>query len=264
MSHPPSRPPLTVARLLQQISLDLHALGQQQPRVHCITNSVAQHATANALLALGAQPAMTVDPDEVGEFIAAADALLVNLGTLDAARRAAIARALAVARAQAVPWVLDPVMVDIAPQRCRFARALLAERPWPTGLPVVRGNAREVAALALDAGITVAQTGAEDTVSDGHICVTIANGHPLMARVTAMGCIAAAVIAAFLALQREPLIAAVAGLATFGVAGELAGLEARGPGELQVRLLDQLYRLTPEQLQRHTRLTLTPCREETL
>src|ERR1700757_199096 len=57
------------------------------PRVHCITNAVAQNFTANILLAAGARPSMTISPEEIGSFVASADALLVNLGTFDAARR---------------------------------------------------------------------------------------------------------------------------------------------------------------------------------
>jgi hydroxyethylthiazole kinase len=51
------------------------------PRVHCITNSVAQAYTANVLLAAGAVPSMTIAPEEIAAFVAGADALLVNLGT---------------------------------------------------------------------------------------------------------------------------------------------------------------------------------------
>ena len=67
------------------------------PRVHCITNAVAQNFTANVLLAAGARPSMTIAPEEVGSFVASADALLVNLGTFDAARREATDTALEVA-----------------------------------------------------------------------------------------------------------------------------------------------------------------------
>ena len=59
------------------------------PRVHCITNTVAQNFTANALLAAGCIPSMTLSAEEIGIFVAGADALLVNLGTLDSERRQA-------------------------------------------------------------------------------------------------------------------------------------------------------------------------------
>ena len=45
----------------------------------------------------------------------------------------------------------------------------------------------------------VALTGEIDLVTDGAHPVRIANGHPLMARVTAMGCAESALVAAALA-----------------------------------------------------------------
>src|ERR1700681_1426166 len=68
----------------------LARIRSRAPRVHCITNSVAQAYTANMLLAAGAIPSMTISPEEIAAFVAGADALLVNLGTFDAERRAAI------------------------------------------------------------------------------------------------------------------------------------------------------------------------------
>src|SRR6266446_5055996 len=58
----------------------LDRLRTRRPRIHCITNTVAQTFTANMLLAVGAVPSMTVAPDEITAFLARADALLVNLG----------------------------------------------------------------------------------------------------------------------------------------------------------------------------------------
>ena len=87
-------------------------MSARAPRVHCITNTVAQAFTANGLLAVGARPSMTLSLEEIGAFVASADALLVNLGTFDAERRAAIDAALEVARERGLPWVLDPVLID--------------------------------------------------------------------------------------------------------------------------------------------------------
>src|SRR5262249_10679111 len=67
----------------------LERLRARHPRVHCITNAVAQNFTANVLLAAGARPSMTIAPEEIGAFVAGADALLVNLGTFDRERRGA-------------------------------------------------------------------------------------------------------------------------------------------------------------------------------
>ena len=60
---------------------------------------------------------------------------------------------------------------------------------------------------------------------------------------TGLGCSATAVIGAFLAVERDAFAATVAGLAVFGVAGEIAAEWAAGPGSLQVALLDALYAL---------------------
>src|SRR5215831_14277753 len=113
------------------------------PRVHCITNAVAQNFTANVLLAAGARPSMTISPAEIGPFVASADALLVNLGTFDAARREATDTAIEVAAEESLPWVLDPVLIDRSPPRATYAADLMTRGPR-----AVRLNGAEFAALA--------------------------------------------------------------------------------------------------------------------
>src|SRR5437764_14347339 len=82
------------AEELPHITADILArLRVRAPRVHCVTNSVAQAFTANTLLAVGAVPSMTLSADEIGAFVAGADALLVKLGTFDEERRGATAAA---------------------------------------------------------------------------------------------------------------------------------------------------------------------------
>src|ERR1700758_5488783 len=84
----------------------------RSPRVHCITNTVAQNYTANMLLAAGAVPSMTVSPEEIASFVAGAEALLGNLGTFDEERRRAITVALDPMGTARMPWVLDPVFIE--------------------------------------------------------------------------------------------------------------------------------------------------------
>src|SRR5438270_6545740 len=82
---------------LPHITADILArLRVRAPRVHCITNSVAQAFTANTLLAAGAIPSMTLSAEEIGAFVGRADALLVNIGTFDDERRDATVAALEV------------------------------------------------------------------------------------------------------------------------------------------------------------------------
>src|SRR5215213_5149154 len=93
----------------------LERLRESQPRVHCITNAVAQNFTANVLLAVGATPSMTISADEISAFAARSDALLVNLGTFDVERQTAAETAIAIVNRLERPWVLDPVLIDRSP-----------------------------------------------------------------------------------------------------------------------------------------------------
>ncbi len=233
------------------------------PRVHCITNSVAQQFTANALLAVGAVPSMTISPEEVVSFVAGSDALLVNLGTFDTERRAAINAAIGAAKAGRKPWVLDPVFVERAPPRAQFARDILTQGP-----AIVRLNAAEFATLsgndpAGDAparfakvhATVVAVTGGVDRITDGARHVVISNGDPLMGLVTAIGCAGSALVAAALAVESNSFIAASATLTAFGVAGEVAARDVRGPGSFAAAIIDALYGLDRATLRQRARVS---------
>lgn len=230
----------------------LGRLGGRSPRIHCITNTVAQAYTANILLAAGCVPSMTLSVEEIGGFVARADALLVNLGTFDAERRAATGVAIASAREHRRPWVLDPVFIDRSASRAAFASDLVV-RSAPR---VVRLNHAELAALtdggdpreaaisfARATGVIVAVSGAADLVTDGTRTVTIGNGHRLMARVTAMGCAGSALVAACLALEPDALMASAAALIALGVAGEIAAETSAGPGSFAIAIIDALAAL---------------------
>lgn len=239
--------PQPVAHVAAGAAASLSHVRRDEPRVHCLTNTVAQSLTANLLLAVGAIPAMSLALDEIDHLVARSAALVVNLGMLDEARLSAISRAVSVAAEHRIPWVLDPVMVDRSPVRLVFARALLLHRPT-----VVRGNAAEIAALgreagpsalAEDSGTVVAQTGPVDVVCDASRSIPLRSGHPLMTRVTGLGCALSALVAAFCAVERDPFEAAAQALLALGVAGEMAAETAAGPGSFQAALLDRLYTL---------------------
>jgi hydroxyethylthiazole kinase len=229
----------------------LERLRTRNPRVHCITNAVAQNFTANALLAAGCVPSMTIAPEEIGPFVAGADALLVNLGTFDAERREAVDIAVRTTTDKGIAWVLDPVFIDRSEKRAAFARTLVDCGPTAIRLNGAEfstlagqgGDAGTVADYARSHGCVVVLSGRTDLVSDGARAAAIANGDPLMAKVTAMGCAASAVTAACLAVEGDTFKAAAAGLVIIGVAGELAAREARGPGSFAAAFLDALHAL---------------------
>ncbi|KAA2237453.1 hydroxyethylthiazole kinase [Salinarimonas soli] len=241
----------------------LRELRERRPRVHAITNAAAQTLTANLLLAVGAVPSLTTSAEEAPAFTARADALVINLGTLDAERRAAIPWCIAAARGAGKPWVLDPVFVEASPPRLELARLTLAGQP-----AILRCNAVEAEALTGEAptpdvvhafasahGAVIALTGPTDLVVDGRRLARIANGHPLMTRVTAMGCAGTALLAAFAALEPDPWLAAACGLLVLGVAGEVAGETARGPGTFPAAFLDALDALDGSQIAARARLS---------
>jgi hydroxyethylthiazole kinase len=80
-------------------------------------------------------------------------------------------------------------------------------------------------------------------VADGERIAAIANGHPLMAKVTAMGCAGSALTAACLAVEPDPFVATSSALVILGVAGELAAEKSTGPGSFASAVIDALYNL---------------------
>lgn len=235
----------------------------RSPRVHALTNAAAQAFTANLLLAAGAIPSLTIAAEEAGHFARRADAVLVNLGTLDAERRAGIPVAMAAAREAGRPIVLDPVFVEASPPRLAAARELLAQGPAivrlnPGELEALSGRAptpEAARAFARACATTIALTGPTDVITDGVRVLRVANGHPLMARVTAMGCAGSALVAAFAALEPDRVVAAAAALLVLGVAGEIAGAQAAGPGSFPAAFLDTLHALGEAALVTHARIS---------
>jgi len=245
----PEPPAIDRHAVLERAITALARIRSERPRVHCLTNFVAQNLSANALLAAGAVPSMTMDAGVMADFVGSSRALLINLGQLDPWRKEASLAATDAAAELGRPWLLDPVKVDRAPARLAFARDLIARGP-----ALLRCNRDEARTLGAAPGTVLAVTGEVDRISDGDRRLEIANGSPLMDRVTAMGCAASALIAAFLAVEEDAFAAAVSALLVFDIAGEIAGERARGPGSLEIELLDALYRLEAADIEKRARL----------
>jgi hydroxyethylthiazole kinase len=260
--HSPNAPARDDAA--QTAAAVLDRLRGRAPRVHCITNAVAQNFTANVLLAAGATPSMTLSSEEIGAFVARAQGLLVNLGTFDRERREATLIAIEEAARQGVPWLLDPVFVDRSSPRAAFASDMVVLGPKIVRLNHAEFSALTKAAPSNDAAaayaraknVVVGLSGETDVVTDGARLATIANGHPLMAKVTAMGCAVSALTVACLAVEPDAWRATVAGLVIAGVAGELAAARAQGPGSFAVAILDELHTLDGPALIAHARIEI--------
>ncbi|MGH6760644.1 MAG: hydroxyethylthiazole kinase [Phyllobacterium sp.] len=221
---------------LPQCAADaLARLRERRPRIHCLMNTVVQKLVADGVTALGTIPSMTSSVEEIGEFAQRAEALLVNLGTLDADRRAANLIAVETMKARGKPWVLDPVKCDFSAVRMDFARTMAVQKPT-----VIRGNHGEIQALGDVGHSLVVETGKADRIHGNGRNMMIANGHPWMALATGTGCMSGGAIAAFLTVEADPAVAAASAMLVVGVAAEIAAAESRGPGTFEPALLDAL------------------------
>ncbi|MDQ5987627.1 MAG: Hydroxyethylthiazole kinase [Syntrophus sp. SKADARSKE-3] len=241
------------------------AVRDQAPVVHNITNYVVMNNTANALLALGASPVMAHAENEIRDMVNIASALVINIGTLSDAWIRSMFKAALHAQKRGIPLVFDPVGAGATPYRTQMAQELIDAVP-PT---IIRGNASEIMALVSDeiktkgvdslassdqalvaaqalrqaCGSVVCVSGETDYIVGDNV-VRIMNGHPMMTRVTGLGCTATALCGAFAAVSSDSVMAAVQAMAVMGIAGELSVGKAAGPGTLQVHFLDALYNLT--------------------
>ena len=270
----------TLLPMLSDYATCLETVRAQHPLVHNITNYVVMNLTANALLAVGASPVMAHAIAEVEEMVGLAQALVINIGTLSDDWIVAMQKAVTRASKQGIPYMLDPVGAGATQLRTRTAQQLLAIAP-PA---VIRGNASEICAVAqatvktrgvdstlaveaaLDAarnlaqqfGTTVVISGPVDHIISAEQWVEVQNGDRLMAQVTGMGCTATALMGAFVGATgaASPLTAAVATMATMGVAGELARQQAQGPGTFVPHFIDALANLPPADLEAQAHIVL--------
>lgn len=257
---------------------DIEKIRRDAPLVHNITNYVVMNTTANALLAIGASPVMAHAAEEVVEMTGLAGALVINIGTLSPAWIDSMLKAASSAAVRGIPYILDPVGAGATAFRTETSQRILAE-----AVPsVIRGNPSEIRAihyaeastkgvdsrhssedaleaaqkLSEDLSTTVSVSGETDLIIDGQNIVSIANGHPMMPKVTGLGCTASALTGAFAAVNSSALAAAAHAMAAMGIAGELAAEKSAGPGSFQMNFLDALYRLESDEIRRRLKVNM--------
>lgn len=249
------------------------------PLVHNITNVVVTNFTANGLLALGASPVMAYAAEEVADMAKIASSLVLNIGTLNPQTVESMILAGKAANEADIPVVFDPVGAGATRYRTETAQRILSE----VNVSIVRGNAAEVANIVgeqweikgVDAGtgkgnvvelaIAAAEklktivviTGKEDVVTDGVTTYTVANGHPILTKVTGTGCLLSSVIGAFAAVEKNLISASVAALSYYGVAAENAAKTTveKGPGSFQIEFLNQLSLVSDEDVKQSSSIT---------
>ena len=249
----------------EKVISDLQKVRENAPLVHNITNYVVMNSTANALLSMGASPVMAHAVEEVEEMASIASALVLNIGTLSEKWIEAMFKAGKKAKQKGVPVLLDPVGAGATTLRTDTAKKIIDDvRP-----DIIRGNASEILALlkadaktkgvdssaSSDDAVEIAKelantkncvvsiSGKTDYVTDGKSVVAVANGDPMMSKITGTGCTATALTAAFAGVNDNHMEASVNAMVVMGVAGEMARQNADAPGTFQVKFLDALYQI---------------------
>lgn len=246
-------------------SLLLERVKTQKPVVHHITNWVTIYDCANIVKAFGASPVMAHAPEEVAAMTGIASSLVLNIGTLTTELVEAMKIAAKRANTAGIPIVLDVCGAGAT----KFRDEKSAELLKAAKINIVKGNASEIARVAgenvLTKGVdatdisgniaeiaarfagkqkcTVVVTGKEDVVTDGKTTYIIKNGAQMMTHVVGTGCMAASVIGAFAAVEKDLALAATAGLACYEIAAEEAAAASAGPGSFKEKLFDAIYQL---------------------
>ncbi len=238
---------------------------KKKPLIHHISNYVTANDSANIVLSIGASPVMADDINEIKEIIAMVNALVINIGTFKVIKKDIYLKAVELANKRNIPIVLDPVGAGSLSTRKEFILELLDNYK----INIIKGNAAEIKSIlnipadvkGVDsedistniieaAGLlsgkyktTVAVTGKKDIITDGKVKIAVKNGDPLLTFVTGTGCMTASLIGAFCATGMNDLCAAVGGVLTMGIAGELAAKKSVGPGSLRYHLMDEVYNI---------------------
>jgi len=245
---------------------DLEKIRKRKPLIHHITNFVVMNDSANITLAIGASPIMAHAEEELEDLIALANALYINIGTLDNYWIQSMFKAGKLAEKYNVPVLIDPVGAGASKLRTETVNNLLKSFK----VDILKGNGGEMLSLAGIKGgikgvdsikeatmdvafalsdmfnITAIITGKRDFVSNGKIGASVDNGTEMFQFITGSGCMLGSVVSSFLSVNNDSFIASIEGLVTFDIAGELASRKSKGPGSFKKSLFDEIYNFSNE------------------
>ena len=231
---------------------------------------------ANVLLACGASPIMSDEPEDVEDITSICGGLNINIGTLNRRSIEGMYRAGRKACELGHTVLLDPVGAGASALRTDTALGLMKEIRFTA----IRGNISEIRTLAMGSGTTrgvdadtadavteesldsavkfakdlaaasgavIAITGALDLVADADRCFVIRNGRPQMGRITGTGCQLSGMMTAFLTASPDaPLEAAAAAVCAMGLAGEIGWTrmqEGDGNSTYRNRIIDAVFNM---------------------
>ena len=259
----------------------LKEIRANSPLIWNISNFVSMDIAANMLLSIGASPAMAHAIEEAESFAnlskAINGALTINIGTFDKHWQKCAVKVASEAKLHDIPWVLDPVGAGASEFRSNNAKELLFLKPT-----VLRGNGSEIISIsgisnsgkgvdstsssneALDAAIKisndndiiVAITGEVDYVTNGSKVYAIHGGNKMMTKITATGCALTCLIGAALTSNQNNLISTANMLGIYSVASDKASNSAKGPASLRTELIDAIYNLTTDEVEKNIKIEL--------
>ncbi len=247
----------------------LNKVRETKPLVHHITNWVTIYDCANMTRTFGALPVMAHAPEEVKEMTNIASALVLNIGTLTVDLINAMIIAAKQANEKGIPVVIDAVGVGATKLRTNKVLEILDS----VKVDIIKGNSSEIGILAgakaetkgveaisVDGDLvklakslaeqrqaTVVITGKEDIIANKEVYIC-KNGHDMMGSIVGTGCMAASVIGSFAAVEKDYAKAAAAALTCYGIAGELAAKESKGPGSYKENFYDEVFNLNEQKV----------------
>lgn len=271
-------------QIKNSISELLNQVRDKNPLIHNITNYVTVNDCANVTLSIGGSPIMADAIEEVAEIVAISNALVFNIGSLKKNTAETMLTAGKKANELGVPIVLDPVGVGASKLRNSTVKALLDN----LNIAVIRGNLSEISCIAgessaikgVDASLedianidglevakmvakkhncVVAMTGQTDIIASKDRAVLIKNGNKMLADVTGTGCMSSALVGAFCGATtatNDYFIASVAGIATMGIAGEIAFEKAgtKGTGSFHIEIINAISLMNGQTLNERVKL----------
>lgn len=255
----------------------LMKIREKSPLIFNIMNEVASNFSANGIIAIGASPSISNNPEEAEELGGNADAVILNLGTLSKDRGEAMILAGKAANEANVPVLLDPIAVGASQFRTELIYKILEE----VKITAICANAGEIAVLgdalekmdspdsdlnendpivaekvAKTYETVVISTGKTDVITDGTRTTLCENGHEMLQNITASGCTLTSVLGAFISVSDGHVYeASIEGTSAYGIAAELAMKHAKGPGTFLASFLDELFLLDAEKIQKYKRIT---------
>ncbi|MBI4978822.1 MAG: hydroxyethylthiazole kinase [Spirochaetes bacterium] len=254
----------------------LSKVRNEKPLVHHITNWVTIYDCAALTRAFGALPVMAHAKEEAADMTNIAGALVLNMGTLTLDLVDAMLLAGKRANMNNIPVVFDAVGAGATPMRTAVAGNLMKEMR----IDIIKGNVSEIAVMAgiqaktngVEAGAVnenhvdiarrlsimtnsvVVITGKRDIIVRGKDSYGIDNGHELMGAVVGTGCTATSAIGCFAAVEKDYAKAAACALSCYGIAGELAALNAKGPASFKTAFYDAVYNLSADDVTKRVRI----------